>query len=365
MIMWSIHNRTAIDAYARQSRIDPYNLRRLRNAFYKQALRSNEALQVLPAEKRPAFAKAIAFHCLSPGKTRESARDGTVKLAFKTHEGWPVETVILRIASGRTSLCLSSQAGCAGKCVFCATGQMPRVHNLTADQILDQVLWANQRLQGQGIRARNLAFMGMGEPFHNEQALYVALRILCDTACFNYAPRRIMISTVGLPEAMIRFARRFPEVHLAVSLHSAIPEVREKLVPLARHPDPDRGLPNLREAIREVSVIQDQPVMIEVLMLKGLTDTTENLAALQAYLRGLSVRINLIPLNPVPGLSGIKGSDPARCRAFAQALRAAGFQVTLRYSLGADITAACGQLARQDRRSPRRRGAAAVLVRAP
>ena len=144
-----------------------------------------------------------------------------------------IESVILRIATGRTTLCVSSQVGCAAACDFCATGKMGIARNLSPAEILDQVVQARQIAAAEGRTIRNLVFMGMGEPFHNEENLYATLAALAAPELFHHPPSRILISTVGLPDAMIRAARRFPEVHFALSLHSARQDVRERLIPLA------------------------------------------------------------------------------------------------------------------------------------
>ncbi|MBI4605237.1 MAG: 23S rRNA (adenine(2503)-C(2))-methyltransferase RlmN, partial [Planctomycetes bacterium] len=183
-------------------------------------------------------------------------------------------------------------------------------------------------------------FMGMGEPFHNEEALHAALEVLLDPACFDYAPRRAAVSTVGVPAAMVRCARRFPGVPIALSLHAAREEVRERIVPLAKV----HRLPELHAALEELARL-GTPVMIECLLLEGVNDSGDDLRALAAYLRGLPVHLNLIPYNPIDGAEGLRGTPEPRRKAFAAGLKAAGFTVTLRYSLGADIGAACGQLA--------------------
>ncbi len=134
----------------------------------------------------------------------------------------------MRTGTGRVSLCVSSQVGCAAACGFCATGQMGIAKSLSAAEILDQVVLAGERMQAEGRRVRNIVFMGMGEPFHNEEAVYEAVAALLSPELFHHTPGRILISTVGIPDAMIRCARRFPEVNLALSLHSVRQEVREQ-----------------------------------------------------------------------------------------------------------------------------------------
>ncbi len=344
--MADIHDRDHVEEIRRQLRIEPDHLRRLRNAFFKKHADPPEALAELPEARRSAFAAAVSFHSLEPVRRHDSALDGASKLIFRTTAGRLLETVILRIASGRTALCVSSQVGCAARCAFCATGHMGVAHHLTAAEILDQVVHANRLLRPEGRSVRNVVFMGMGEPLHNEDAVYAAAEALQSPSGFGLAPGRVLISTVGVPEAMVRCARRLPLAGLALSLHSARQEQREKIIPLARRHPLDR----LRDAMREVTSLQRRKLMIEYLLLDGVNDTAEDLAALSAYLRGLPVHINLIPYNPIDDAPTLRGTPPERRREFAAALTTAGFPVTVRYSLGADIAAACGQLVRRENR---------------
>ncbi len=341
--MLTIHDPALVDEEFRRLRLGPEVLRALRTAFYKTHASRDEALARIPEPAtREAIARAIDFHPLRLERRVDSRLDGATKLIFRSRDGALIETVILRIDSGRTSLCVSSQAGCAAGCAFCATSRV-RPSDLSSAEILDQLVQAGRLLAAEGRRIRNVVFMGMGEPFHNEEQLYGALDVLTLPRCFNHSARKVLISTVGIPTAMVRCARRFPGVNLALSLHSVRPEVRRRLIPLSKVHDLDA----LRSALEEVNSVQKHPVMIEYLMLKGLSDTRGDLEALIAYLGGLRVHINLIPYNPIEDAPELEATEPAACRAFADALRRAGYGVTRRVSLGRDIDAACGQLARR------------------
>jgi 23S rRNA (adenine2503-C2)-methyltransferase len=342
--MASIHDLPAIELVRRRQKIDAHHLRRLRGAFCKKHRPPSAALAELPVDQRDLFSSEVQFHALRPHSRHDSRLDGATKLVFRTAREHGIETVILRLTSGRTALCLSTQVGCAAGCDFCATGKMGVARNLSMPEILDQLVWANRLLAAEGRRVRNLVFMGMGEPFHNEEQLYQAIDVLCDAASFDFNPKRLLVSTVGVPRAMVRCARRNPNVRMAVSLHSARQDVRRRLMPIAaRH-----GLGELREAIEAVAAIQQHVVMIEYLLLKDVNDRPQDIEALVEYLHGIAVHINLIPYNPIAEAPHLIGSDRERREAFSQALKAAGFPVTTRYSLGADIAAACGQLVRQE-----------------
>jgi 23S rRNA (adenine2503-C2)-methyltransferase len=335
--MISIYDTEAIEQLRHRNAVQPHRLKQFRTALFKNARGWDEALATLPENARADFSSQMAFESLELAERHDSKIDGASKLIFKTTDGHLIESVILRPATGRTSLCISSQVGCACYCSFCATGKMGFTRNLTTDEILDQVAQANRIVKPEGRSVRNVVFMGMGEPLLNLGNLFPALEFLRAAAFFNYAGSRLMVSTVGIPQAMARFTEHFPEVQLALSLHSARQEVRERLMPQAR----TYSLDMLRESLLDAS--RNGKVMIEYLMLAGVNDGEADLKALEDYLRNLPVHINIIPFNEYAGCN-LQGTPKAEQKAFADRLKAAGFDTTLRYSLGADIAAACGQL---------------------
>lgn len=339
--MINIHDYEAIGGLAARERVDPHQLRLLRNAFFKKGRVHTEALALLEEPARLALARQIDFHAIRRVGQHDSSLDGASKYLFRTTDRHLIETVLLRIASGRITLCLSSQVGCGCDCRFCASGRMGLSRNLTTAEILDQLIQANLMLGHQGERVRNLVFMGMGEPFHNERNLFEVLNVLQSPACFDISPRRITVSTVGIPAAMLRFAHAFPLTNLALSLHSADQGIRQQLIPLAeRYP-----LEQLREVLLDVTRVQQRTVMIEYVMLKAINDSDADILRLQRFLEGIPVHINLIPYNTINTAPELTASSLDRRSAFAKSLKRSGFKVTLRRSLGADIAAACGQLA--------------------
>jgi 23S rRNA (adenine2503-C2)-methyltransferase len=344
--MADLHDLDGMERLRRELRLDPIHLTRLRRAFYKNSLGRDAALATLPDAVRARIAQDVRFHHLKLVACHDSQIDGASKLLFRTEDNLQIETVILRVRSGRTALCVSSQVGCAADCGFCATGKLGLRRNLTSGEILDQVVQANEHLADESRRARNIVFMGMGEPFHNEAGLYETLDALAHKHCFHHSLGQVSVSTVGIPDAMQRCAERFPRVRLALSLHSAIEETRRKIIPLAQR----YSLEALRDAVQATTRIQKQPVMLEHLMLAGLNDGEEDLQALIEWADGLDVHINLIPYNPIADAPELTRTRRPRREEFAAALKARGFKVTLRYSLGADVTAACGQLVREENR---------------
>jgi 23S rRNA (adenine2503-C2)-methyltransferase len=350
----SIYDLAAVDRLRAELRFEPRRLRQLRTVLLKKSRGVEAAIDELPPEVRDEFVRRVEFHPLELATQDDSDVDGATKFVFRTQAGYLIESVIMRTGTGRVSLCVSSQVGCAAACQFCATGRMGIARNLTAAEMLDQVVLAGERMEGEGRRVRNIVFMGMGEPLHNEEALYEAVGALLAPELFHHTPGRVLISTVGIPDAMIRCARRFPEVNLALSLHSVQQSVREELIPLAaRYP-----LDRLRAAVRQLNQIQPGGVMIEYLMLAGLNDSADDARELAAWLDGLRVHVNLIPYNPIDGVTHLTTTERPERDAFAAILRAAGFVTTIRYSLGADIGAACGQLVQRENRAIARQQAA-------
>lgn len=330
----------AFAALQRELRCDPQSIRTLRTRLLKHCLSDSEALADFPAPDR------IQLHSLSLFRRCDSAVDGATKLLFQTSGGLLLESVILRLASGRTSLCVSSQVGCAAACDFCATGKMGMARNLTSSEILDQIVQTGQILRPESRTLRNIVFMGMGEPFHNEKHLHDALAALQHPQLFHHSPKNILVSTVGVADAMLRCAERFPGVNLALSLHSVRQDVRERLIPLAiKYP-----LDLLRHTIERLGRDFRARTLIEYLMLAGVNDSESDADELRQWLGGLDVHVNLIPYNAIEESPHLIGSDRPTIQRFATTLKSSGFKVTIRHSLGNDIAAACGQLVKHENR---------------
>ncbi len=335
--MPTIYDTDEIEMLRRCKAVQPHAMKQFRNALFKNALGWDEALAVLPDEARADFARELQFESLTLEERHDSVVDAASKLIFRTKDDQLIESVVLRPKTGRTAICISSQVGCACYCSFCATGKMGFTRNLTVSEILDQVAQANRMVKPEGRTIRNVVFMGMGEPLLNIDNVFASVDFLKAVPFFNLSGARITVSTVGIPHAMARFTREFPDVQLALSLHSARQEVRERLMPQARK----YPLDMLRETLLEASL--NGKVMIEYLMLAGVNDSDADLQALESYLAGIPVHINIIPFNEYAG-SNLQGTPQPERERFASHLKAAGFDTTLRYSLGSDIAAACGQL---------------------
>jgi 23S rRNA (adenine2503-C2)-methyltransferase len=260
------------------------------------------------------------------------ARDQTQKALFETHDGRPIEAVLMRYRDGRRSLCLSSQSGCPLDCTFCATGSMKFGRNLTASEILDQALHF-RRIE----EVNHAVFMGMGEPLINLDAVIATCERLPD---LGIATSNTAVSTVGWIPGIERMCSEGPRIRLALSLHAADEALRSELMPVnERYP-----LPDVLEACRAWSEARNLPVFVEYVMLEGVNDRYEQAAALAEVLvpRG-TFKVNLIPYNPTDG--GYRGSSRGAIDAFGAALEERGVRATVRLTRGRDIDAACGQLA--------------------
>lgn len=359
-----LHQRGALEELRQEFGFDPEHLRLFRNALYKRGLPLEEAQALLPPTVHEEFRARFGQPCLTLAERRDSSRDGATKLVFRTQAGLLLETVILRILSGRTSVCVSSQVGCAAKCAFCATGQMKLARSLRAHEIIEQALIARQILRTEDKTLRNVVFMGMGEPMHNRAEVTEAIERLRDPRWLDLSESHILVSSVGVPEELIAFARVMPRVRLALSLHAARQEVRQELMPLAKQTPID----GLRKMVVELEKIRKQTMMLEVLLLSGVNDRDEDVEALIEFCEGLDVHVNLIPYNPVsgaelPGGRPLRGTDSRRRQKISERLKSVGLRVTTRVSLGEDIAAACGQLVKTH--EPRALGRRASEVSGP
>lgn len=279
---------------------------------------------------------------LTPRKIKQE------EIAFKflssTCEGLEVESVFLPMKSGGT-LCISSQVGCAMGCAFCETGKMGLLRNLSAEEIVAQVFIARFIHK---LDFRNLVFMGMGEPLDNFEALTQALRILIDPAGLNFPPKRITVSTCGRVLEMEKMGdANFPKVNLAVSINAPSDQVRNKLMPVNRSFD----MTTLKEAMAAYIQKTGKQILAEYVLIKGWTDSLDDAKNLSAYLKGLNIKLNLIPLNP-GRRTRFEAPTEEEVFAFAKRMKEEGFPVLVRHNKGQNIMAACGQLGNQKRRFP-------------
>jgi 23S rRNA (adenine2503-C2)-methyltransferase len=284
----------------------------------------------------------VATLDLPPVIRQEESSDGTRKWLLDVGSGQAVESVFIP-EPNRNTLCISSQAGCVLDCAFCATGQQGFNRNLSAAEILGQVMVV-KRDMGPDVTLSNVVFMGMGEPLANYRNVVPVAKLLVDDHAFGLSRRRVTISTAGLVPQLTRLGEDC-NVALAVSLHAPNDRLRDELVPI-----------NKRHPIRELldacwcyaDLLASRQVTFEYVMLRGVNDSREHARQLVKLLRDRPAKVNLIPFNPFPGAC-FECSTPAAIAAFCEQLRSSGIVATIRRTRGDDIAAACGQLAGQVR----------------
>jgi 23S rRNA (adenine2503-C2)-methyltransferase len=325
-----------------------FRARQLWAALHKRAVHSWDELTDLPVATRRSLAEHFRLRSLEVVTHLASERDGAEKALFARPDGGTVESVLIRgrNASGapRLTVCVSSQVGCPAGCTFCATGLSGFMGNLTAPEIVDQVMYFVHAVHRSGERVGNVVFMGMGEPFLNPVHVKRAVGMLTDADGLQLGERHITVSTVGIVPQIKRFAEWGGQVNLAVSLHAPNDVLRSDLVPYNTH----FPIESLMESVREYIARTRRRVSFEYVLLRDVNDSPELARELGALLRpfGGMAHVNLIPWNPFREGKFVR-SEGADADAFAEVLRREGVNATIRYSKGLDISAACGQLREQ------------------
>jgi 23S rRNA (adenine2503-C2)-methyltransferase len=306
--------------------------------LYRQYATSYDEISVLPKPLRDLLARDLPLDALTPIHDVWTDNDDTLKVLYRTADGETLETVLM-FYPDRATVCVSSQVGCAVGCSFCATGLMGLQRNLSAGEMVSQVVDMARRAHAKRRPLTNIVMMGMGEPFHNYDNLMKMVAILHEPEGMNLGARRITVSTSGVVPFIDRLAAEPYQVNLAISIHAANDELRSELVPLNRR----WPLVDLLGAIRRYSQTTGRRVSFEYAMLNGVNTSDEHARELAQRLRGMLCHVNLIPYNPTPAYPYERPSEE-RINAFADILRATGIPATVRYSRGVEIAAACGQL---------------------
>lgn len=321
----------------------PFRAAQLQEWIWKHRATSFEQMSNLPPALRAALDEHFCLRALTVVEVNQSTTGATRKFLSRMADGHLVESVIIPAAVGqggahsdRITLCVSSQVGCAFGCRFCASGLLGFTRNLTASEILGQIVAAEEI---SGTRVDNLVFMGMGEPLANIDNLLTALTLIMDPHALNIGARHITISTSGNVPGLRRLAEFGKPLRLAVSLHGASDEVRSRVMPVNRKWPLGQLLPALEEWART----SKHKMTLEYILIEDVNAMMPEAARLARVARRLNAKVNLIPYNTVEGLPWVRPSE-AHCRAFCKALIAAGIPVTMRYEKGHDINAACGQL---------------------
>ncbi len=267
----------------------------------------------------------------------DGSSDGTEKYLFRLQDGESVESVMIP-EEGRTTLCVSSQVGCAMRCGFCATGAIGFKRNMTAAEIVNQVVFAGKRLKARDQLLTNIVFMGMGEPLENYDEVSRVIEILLSVYGFHLAGKRVTVSTAGVVPRMLSLSERFP-VSIAVSLNAARDDLRSELMPINRK----YPLKELVGAMREIPLHRGRKVTVEYVLLQGVNDSLADARDVARLLKGIPVKINLIPFN-AHEFGDFVSPPRSVADAFRDVLIDAGMLAITRGRRGNDISAACGQL---------------------
>ncbi len=271
-----------------------------------------------------------------------SSQDGTKKALLTLLDDKQIETVLMQVKPDHWSVCISCEVGCPMNCAFCATGKMGFKRQLSAEEITDQVFfWQLYLKQTQSsIKIKSIVFMGMGEPFHNSQAVYQAIADLHEV--YHFGHRHVSISTCGIPSEIISFGKKYPQANLAISLHAATEEVRQSLMPIAQ----GCSLSELRGSLLQYLRFTKRQLMFEYLLISGVNDRPQDQKALLSYLGSFPphlIHVNLIRYNQT--YRGFEPSPVSRVKHWKQWLISHGISASIRKNLGVDIQGACGQLA--------------------
>src|SRR5579864_7768107 len=326
-----------LEAWLADHDAPPYRRKQIMSRLARGAA-SFADMKDLPGGLRAALEEEFRITSLRPLATSQADGGRTTKTLFELDGGHSVEAVVMRYAD-RSTLCISSQAGCPIGCPFCATGKFPFGRNLKAHEILEQAVDAQRLLAGEGRRLSHVVFMGMGEPMANYRAVVDAVRRLADPELFGISPRRIVVSTSGLIPRIEQLGEEKLPVTLAISLHAARDELRDELVPINRK----YRLRPLVDAAQSYGERTGRRVSYEWVLLAGVNDTERDAGELGALLKGRLAHVNLIPFNPVDGTQ-YRAPDRASIRGFKEMVEARGLNVTVRDTRGREADAACGQL---------------------
>jgi 23S rRNA (adenine2503-C2)-methyltransferase len=332
-----------IEAFAEKYKLPKFKQKQFFEMYYQKAVSSFDDITGWSKEEREKLKKEVEFTRIEPATKLISLNKDTVKILFKLNRDPKrrLETVLMRHKDGRNTVCVSCMVGCPVNCAFCATGKMGFQGNLTAEEIIDQVLYFQRMLQKEGQRVSNVVYMGMGEPMLNLTEVEDSIKILTDPDKFGISQRRITVSTSGYIPQFQKYIEHGFRTRIAISLHASNQEQRAKLMPVAKQ----YKLDDLMQALDEYQKLTNKRISYEYVMLQNVNDRPENAKELVQLLGGKRLsHVNLIPYNPIKEADYARSSNN-RIHNFARILKSAGIETTIRVTMGDDINAACGQLA--------------------
>lgn len=328
-----------LETFFKENGQPAFRAKQIYDWLYGKQVSSFDEMKNLPAALRALLSENYDFQSLE--KVDVSGASGeTQKLLLRLSDGQMIETVIIPAPKrGTNTVCISSQVGCVFGCAFCASGQKGVIRNLSAGEIVGQVMAVAREL---GERPNNVVYMGIGEPFDNYDEVMKSIRILNHPAGLNIGARKITVSTCGVVPGIQRFSEEGLQVELSVSLHAPDSEVRSEIMPVNETWPMDELLDACRAYTRKTNRI----ITFEYTLIKGINDSPEQARELVRRLRRFPCRVNLIPLSPVEEFDGERPSSESM-KQFFETLEKAGINTTLRDSKGKDLKAACGQLRAQ------------------
>jgi len=336
-------NMEELKEFVKELGFEPYRAKQIAQWLYKKRVKSFDEMTNLSKKARELLSQKARIDVLKTVKVEESS-DGTRKYLFELLDGNRIESVFIPEKDWNT-LCVSTQVGCPAGCKFCLTAKDGFTRNLTAAEIVDQYIHV-QRDVGEDRRISNVVFMGMGEPLLNFDNVKKAVEIMTHRDMLDLSTRKVTVSTVGVVPGIERMAKEMNKVKLAVSLHATTDEQREKIVPMNRR----WPIGEIMEALRRYPADNNRRIMIEYVMLKGVNDSLEDARRLVKLIKGIPVKVNLIPFNPYPG-APFSPTPREDIEKFQKVLWDHNIAAFIRDSRGQDISAACGMLRTKEKKS--------------
>jgi len=336
-------NLEELKEFVKELGLEPYRAKQVAQWLYKKRVKSFDEMTNISKKARELLSQKARIDVLKTVKVEESS-DGTRKYLFELPDGNRIESVFIPEKDWNT-LCVSTQVGCPAGCKFCLTAKDGFTRNLTTAEIVDQYIHV-QRDVGEGRRISNVVFMGMGEPLLNFDNVKKAVEIMTHRDMLDLSTRKVTISTVGVVPGIERMAKEMNKVKLAVSLHGTTDEQREKIVPLNKK----WPIGEIMRALRNYPADNNRRIMIEYVMLKGINDSLEDARRLAKLIRGLPVKVNLIPFNPYPG-APFQPTPREEIEKFQKVLWDYNIAAFIRESRGQDISAACGMLRTKEKKT--------------
>ncbi|HAR99543.1 MAG: YloN [Candidatus Moranbacteria bacterium GW2011_GWC2_37_73] len=344
-----------LQQFLQDNNLPKFRLGQIQKAIFADGVSSFGEITTLSKDLREKMENEMRLLSFDVEKVLVANDGQSIKALLKLHSGDLIETVLISPKPGVWSACISCQVGCAMGCRFCATGKMGFKRDLTAEEITDQILFwrqylkknfksfQNSKFEIQNYNVGNIVYMGMGEPFNNWENVAESIKVLTDEKLFGFGSRSISVSTSGIADGIERMATEFPQVNLAISLHFASDEKRDRFMPVNKKDN----LENLRQALKKYFQITTRKVFLEYIMLDGINDTALDAKLLADFIYSIGnthlLHMNLIRYNMTS--EDLKPSSKTRTQLFKQELEKHSINATIRKSLGEEIEAACGQLA--------------------